>query len=86
LYKIYLIFIFELYAFRPKEFSARTFDPIKSFLTVKLNHPHPTPRATRDRYARAYAAFASAHPNILPLPDFCGDNDPPYNVLHPRYW
>jgi len=43
-------------------------------------------RATRNRYAQTYAAIASAHPNILPLPSYGGDNDSPCEVPHPRFW
>jgi hypothetical protein len=43
-------------------------------------------RASRNRYAKTYADVAHAHPNILPIPDFCGNDDPPYKVPHPRLW
>ncbi len=43
-------------------------------------------RASRNRYAKTYATIAHAHPNILRIPDFCGDENPPYKVPHPRFW
>jgi len=43
-------------------------------------------RVTRDRYGRVYAAYACAHPNILPIRMFSNDEDRPIKVHHPRCW
>lgn len=44
-------------------------------------------RATRIRYARAYADYAAANPHILPVPMYGADDDDyPIKVPDARYW